>query len=99
MIFTDAILIPRHLQSMLIYSKTFFQIFFHLTLLGRIWIRIRIVVSIFQVKTDYNQAIKQACLRKKLTTRPLLPFLEIKEVSLAIKHDVKNFPPILRFRF
>ena len=57
------------------------------------------MVSIFQVKTDLNQAIKQACLRKKLTTRPLLPFLEIKEVSLAIKHDVKNFPLILRFRF
>ena len=57
------------------------------------------MASIFQVKTDYNQAIKQACLRKKLTTRPLLPFLEIKEVSLAIKHDVKNFPLILRFRF
>ena len=57
------------------------------------------MVSIFQVKTDLNQAIKQACLRKKLTARPLLPFLEIKEVSLAIKHDVKNFPLILRFRF
>ena len=57
------------------------------------------MVSIFQVKADLNQAIKQACLRKKLTTRRLLPFLEIKEVSLATKPDVKNFLLILRFRF
>ena len=54
---------------------------------------------IFQVKTDPNEAIKQACLRKKLTTRPLLPFLAIKEISLVITHDVKNFPSIPRFRF
>ena len=55
------------------------------------------MASNFQVKTDPNQVIKQTCLRKKFTTRPLLPFLEIKEVSLAITHYLKNFPPIPRF--
>ena len=46
------------------------------------------MASIFKVKTDPNQPIKQACLRKKLYTRPLLPILEIKEVSLVITHDL-----------
>ena len=47
-----------------------------------------------------NQAIKQTCLRKKLYYKTFAtPILEIKEVSLAITHDLKIFPPIPRFRF
>ena len=53
------------------------------------------MASIFKVKTDPNQAIKSACLRKKLYYN----IFEIKEVSLAITNDLKIFPPIPRFRF
>ena len=38
------------------------------------------VAFIFQVKTEPNQAIKQARLCKKLYGRPLLLFLQTKEV-------------------
>ena len=46
---------------MLLYRKKIFHILFHLILL-----REGIVAFTFQVQTDPNQAIKQACLRKKL---------------------------------
>ena len=51
----------RHLESMLLYRKKIFHILFHLILLKE-----GIVAFTFQVQTDPNQAIKQACLRKKL---------------------------------
>ena len=54
-------MILRHLESMLIYCKNFFYVFFHLPLL-----KDGIVASIFQVKTDPNQAIKEVCLLERL---------------------------------
>ena len=54
------------------------------------------MASIFKVKTDPNQPIKQACLRKKLYTRPLLPIFEIKEVSLVITHDLGEVASFLK---
>ena len=71
-----------------------FHIFFHLTLL-----KVGIVASIFKVKTDPTQSISLHGYVRNFTARPLLPFLEFKEVSLAITHDLKIFRPILRFRF
>ena len=53
-----------------------------------------IVASSFKIKTGPSQVMKQTCI---LNFRR--PLLEVSDVQLTIKHIIKNFPPIPRFRF
>ena len=85
----------KHLQTMLTYSRNSFHIFFHLSFVKILKIFIKNeMASSFKTKTDPSQAMKQTGV---LNFRR--PLLQVSDIQITIKHVVKNFPPIPRFRF